>query len=725
MRRFLQREVLPAWILSRPALLAWLSTTPAIAGLGWGVWATWFVCDDAYISFRYARNLLEGRGLVFNPGEWVEGYTNFLWVIQVAALWALGVSPERSSVAMSLGWTAIAVALVGLWAAQTREAARPFVLATAVALYATERSVAGWATGGLETRQFTVLVCGGLFLLARPGHRAAAWASALLGLAVLTRPEALLVFAVAAAARAFDSRALRGRARWREALAMGLPFGGMALGHLALRGYLYGQPLPNTFYAKGVAWTEMGLRYLAVATLESGLYLFVPLAVAGAAARARRTGRLTELAGVGAMVAYLPFLIQVGGDHFEWRPFDWWWPLLAVYAAEALWLGPRWLALGALPVALLYGRALEVAHEVQLRTGPGTPRMHIELNRRDLPWLGWIPGLGSVLPWYNREARELVQHQAGTRLHIHQSFAAVQHREYDAYLGRRAAIPPGAVTIRASVGILPFDLPDVVVIDRHGLTDATIARTPVSGKQRFLAHDREPPRGCAAARGVNTVIEGAVGEVAVALRLANYALPLGEGVFMPASAGAAGPGWLDAAAASLGPVYRRGSSLDDPAGNELQLGAVRWTGVEILGAFEEDLGAWTGSGSAFGLQLLEQDAHRGVAGGIGAHAATSRAGGDDLATGTLTSPPFVLPPDALIALFIARTTGDGVGVRIRIDGEPPLLLTGARGTELGYVWADLARYAGRTAVIEGFDETPHGYVAFDQVVLLISGSASP
>src|SRR5262245_14911733 len=37
--------------------------------------------DDAFISFRYARNLANGNGLVFNPGERVEGYTNFLWTV--------------------------------------------------------------------------------------------------------------------------------------------------------------------------------------------------------------------------------------------------------------------------------------------------------------------------------------------------------------------------------------------------------------------------------------------------------------------------------------------------------------------------------------------------------------------------------------------------------------------------------------------------------------------
>jgi hypothetical protein len=59
---------------------------------------TLFLCDDAFISFRYARNLLAGHGLVFNRGEFVEGYTNFLWTLEVAGLWRLGLRPELSTV---------------------------------------------------------------------------------------------------------------------------------------------------------------------------------------------------------------------------------------------------------------------------------------------------------------------------------------------------------------------------------------------------------------------------------------------------------------------------------------------------------------------------------------------------------------------------------------------------------------------------------------------------
>ncbi|RKX21336.1 MAG: hypothetical protein DRP51_04400, partial [Candidatus Zixiibacteriota bacterium] len=45
------------------------------AYLFWG-----YSIDDAFITFRYAENLADGYGLVFNPGgEPVEGYSNFLW----------------------------------------------------------------------------------------------------------------------------------------------------------------------------------------------------------------------------------------------------------------------------------------------------------------------------------------------------------------------------------------------------------------------------------------------------------------------------------------------------------------------------------------------------------------------------------------------------------------------------------------------------------------------
>ena len=50
------------------------------------------MCDDAFISFRYARNLGQHGALVYNlaPPERVEGYTNLLWVLVLGLGDALG-----------------------------------------------------------------------------------------------------------------------------------------------------------------------------------------------------------------------------------------------------------------------------------------------------------------------------------------------------------------------------------------------------------------------------------------------------------------------------------------------------------------------------------------------------------------------------------------------------------------------------------------------------------
>ena len=48
--------------------------------------------EDCYITFRYARNLAEGAGLVYNPGEYVEGISNPYWAFCLAGLYRLGIS---------------------------------------------------------------------------------------------------------------------------------------------------------------------------------------------------------------------------------------------------------------------------------------------------------------------------------------------------------------------------------------------------------------------------------------------------------------------------------------------------------------------------------------------------------------------------------------------------------------------------------------------------------
>ena len=45
--------------------------------------------DDQYIIYRYAVNLANGHGFVFNPGEKIEGFSSFLYVVFMAGVFKL------------------------------------------------------------------------------------------------------------------------------------------------------------------------------------------------------------------------------------------------------------------------------------------------------------------------------------------------------------------------------------------------------------------------------------------------------------------------------------------------------------------------------------------------------------------------------------------------------------------------------------------------------------
>jgi hypothetical protein len=110
-----------------------------------------FVNDDAYISFRYARNLAEHGQLVFNLGERVEGFTNFLWTVLLAGGIKLGLSPVLTSrffgIAFGVGTMAVAVRLS---LRLDRDKPSRWHLVAPLGLAATGPSPAG-ARAGLET----------------------------------------------------------------------------------------------------------------------------------------------------------------------------------------------------------------------------------------------------------------------------------------------------------------------------------------------------------------------------------------------------------------------------------------------------------------------------------------------------------------------------------------------------------------------------------------------
>src|SRR5262249_18911920 len=125
-----------------------------------------FLTDDSYISFRYARNLSHGYGLVFNPGlERVEGFSNLLWTIILAAIDRLGIAPDRAAIPLGLLFTvALWIRIVAFaWKRSTR--GQEWLVVLPAFLLAITRSVAVWSTSGLETRFFEFLVVHGVLCL--------------------------------------------------------------------------------------------------------------------------------------------------------------------------------------------------------------------------------------------------------------------------------------------------------------------------------------------------------------------------------------------------------------------------------------------------------------------------------------------------------------------------------------------------------------------------------
>ena len=80
----------------------------------------------------------------------------------------------------------------------------------------------------------------------------------------------------------------------------------------------------------------MGWIHLRAAALETGLYLWLPLAMMALKKEWHKRRCLTYALPLSCIVLHMAYISWIGGDHFEYRPLDFYWPLLAVPAAEGI-----------------------------------------------------------------------------------------------------------------------------------------------------------------------------------------------------------------------------------------------------------------------------------------------------------------------------------------------------------------------------------------------------
>jgi hypothetical protein len=272
--------------------------------------------EDAYITFRYARNLTRGLGLVFNPGERVMGFTSPLWTVWSALGIALFKDPVGWSRATTLALEALALVLVTrmLLKAFGAKAAWTFAL-----FYASWTFLAATAVSGMENSAFFALLALSAWLV----ERRSSLSGVALGLLALMRPEGVLCALIVSLG-----------AGWKDRL-VALVLAGLGIGALAA---FYGSPIPQSLVAKaqvygtpgpwsGRHWWEwivpFGIGRWPVTT--EGSVLFAMAVVAGPAlaagtvtlARARREARGLALLAAAGLSVWLGYSV-LGVAYFAW-----------------------------------------------------------------------------------------------------------------------------------------------------------------------------------------------------------------------------------------------------------------------------------------------------------------------------------------------------------------------------------------------------------------------
>lgn len=274
--------------------------------------------DDAMISMRYAKNLVDGFGVVWNPGgERIEGYTNPLWVLFMSVLHLLPVA--RSTVSLFVQVSAALLLMVNLLyvkkIADRVSGRSPVVSNCAVLLTASYFPLNNWSLQGMEVSVLTLLLTVAVWSVLDNLHSSVfspRWIL-LLGVATLFRIDAavpllgLLLF-VSIADPVNRTRTLR----W----GMGTLLLFLGLQTLFRLGY-YGDVLPNTYYLKmtGVPIIlrfSRGLITLLDFVWKMNWILFL-IPFTFAAVRRHRESLL--LAWV--VLGQLAYSVYVGGDAWE------------------------------------------------------------------------------------------------------------------------------------------------------------------------------------------------------------------------------------------------------------------------------------------------------------------------------------------------------------------------------------------------------------------------
>ncbi len=422
-----------------------------------------YVTDDAFISFRYSRNLADGIGPVWQSGSRVEGYTNFGWVLLIGLTTKFGADPIDASRALGLLASLGTMALVPVAAAQLRPLwSRDWWIVaagTAIALLV-NTAFSLWTFAGLETPLFACLVLAAITAHWHEERTEAQWpwlsAVALL-LAALTRPDGVVVFGVVALWK-FISAVQRRELHTGFVLWLAY-FGAPFLVYWCWRWSYYGDFFPNTYYLKsgaGLEFYERGARYVRDFVLVYWVWLAL-LGFASVLQEVRTRYRPVSCA-LTLLAVWCVYVVAGGGD---WMPFfRFLVPILPIAYLVAM--------NGAITVTELLGRRISPA----ISTG-------VSVALAGLIVLTSLAGAGSA------RAKDPFGFQ------IDPLPGAVDvDSQGDIGLWMRQNIPAEYTVAQIATGIVPY-YSELPTLDMLGVNDSHIARLDVPVGQGPAGHDKE------------------------------------------------------------------------------------------------------------------------------------------------------------------------------------------------------------------------------------------
>jgi hypothetical protein len=263
--------------------LIWTTVILAfIYGLYQAVSLAW-ISDDAFISFRCAQNLINGNGLVYNIGERVEAYTNFLWTLIIAGGMFIGLEPMLFSKVLSITCfilTALSLFYLTLKLHKEQTGRTLFIIPLAAVAFLLQYDTQSFATSGLETSCTAFLVTAGFIslVLARSA-RPVILSGFFLTLAVACRPDCLIFYSMA-----LIYLSLQRPGRRINLISFLIPFVVLYIPYWIARYMYYGFPFPNAFYAKSAStpYFSQGASYVWLYFKTYYILFLIPLTLLAA-----------------------------------------------------------------------------------------------------------------------------------------------------------------------------------------------------------------------------------------------------------------------------------------------------------------------------------------------------------------------------------------------------------------------------------------------------------